>query len=123
MKKHKTRRKRREGKEIPQTTNFNPRNAHHCTAEACRRANKCLGRAMICGCTINFVPDTPPDSAEKLRQLRKCLAKLIAREERAKARRPAGYVEKYNMFDDPNVPGEEKAAELRRILRKKYGDD
>ncbi len=123
MKKHKARRRKRQEEENAQTKRFNPQNAHQCMAEACRRANKCLGRAMICGCTIEYAAVATPESVEKWRQLRKCLTKLIARKERAKARRPPGYVEEYNIFDDPNVPTEEKEAELRRIIREKYGDD
>lgn len=92
-------------------------------AESCRRADKCLGRAMICGCTIEYAAVATPDSVEKLRQLRKCFETMIARHERAEARRPAGYVEEYDIFADPNVSAEEKDAELDRLIRKTLGSD
>ena len=118
MKKHKARRKQRQAQQTSQSGYFNPRNHYKCMSESCRRARKCLGRAMICGCTINFVAEGTISDAENLRQLRKAMDKVLAYWERQEAR---GLVPPDPIMDDPNIPQEEKDRIMRAEIAERLG--
>ncbi len=111
MKKHKARRLMRQTEETPQAGKFNPRNHHQCMSESCRRAKKCLGRAMICGCTVHYFAVSNRTDAEKLRRLRKALGRAVARAERREAR---GLTPRTP--EDPNVTPEEQEKAIREEI-------
>ncbi len=120
MKKHKARRKQRQIRQSAQTGRFNPRNHRQCMSESCRRARKCLGRAMICGCTIHYEAVGSETDAEKLRGLREAIEQVLAERERLEALGLRPPEPPHPILDDPNVPEEEKVkvihAEVGRIL-------
>ena len=119
MKKHKARRRQRQARQTAQPVRFNPRNHHQCMSESCRRARKCLGRAMICGCTIHFEAVGTESDAEKLRSIRKCLERVLAEHDRLEA---LGLGEPpHPVFDNPNATEEEKMQVIRAEMEARLG--
>ncbi|MEM7496177.1 MAG: hypothetical protein AAF471_08770 [Myxococcota bacterium] len=107
MKKHKARRKQRQAGEATRTGTFNPRNHNQCTSSSCRRARKCLGRAMICGCTVEYASVADESSVEKLRQLRWAIDTVMAINERREAAGIPHPTPQNPIFSDPNATEEE----------------